>query len=109
MLFCLARPRFRRVKPRWGSVASLGLVGIFWVRDIVLRTAKQSNNKARGREAHPGLAHATTRINPEGVEHVVMLNPVGVVTQNRPTNPEGVAQQSRLGLVGNGDFHKIFE
>ncbi len=45
------------VKPR------LGLVEMVWV------TAKQSNNKARGRAAHPGATHSITASITEGLKH----------------------------------------
>jgi hypothetical protein len=38
-------------------------------------TAKQSNNKARGRAAHPGNHTENDQINPEGVAHLRGIEP----------------------------------
>jgi hypothetical protein len=75
------------VKPR------LGLVEMVWV------TAKQSNNKARGRAAHPGAIRSITASTLKGLHSLEQKGCQSVGGTN------GTVQAGRLRKFPSGSFH----
>ena len=71
------------VKPR------LGLVEMVWV------TAKQSNNKARGRAAHPGAIRSITASTLKGLHSLEQKGAEQKTKKDRHRNKKGQAQQFR--------------